>query len=167
MTNALRNIVGDFFDRKQLCILKGKHCWSLFVDILVLESDGNDVDAAVLASRAALLATRLPGVSLEEDTESEAIVLSDDPKDSQVLKCEELPIAVTLCQPLSSSPTYFVDPSRAEQECAQSIVTVAVKPTSKQVCFVQKYSEGVLEPSILVDILSVAQSTSSLLLATV
>ena len=137
--------------------MPGKHCWSLFVDVLVLESDGNDIDAAVLATRAALSATRLPGVSLEEDTKSEALVLSDNPKDSLALKCDNLPVAVTLCQPSHSSPFYFVDPSRAEQECAQSIITVAIEPKSKDLGFVQKYSTGVLQPSILIDMLAVAQ----------
>lgn len=163
VTNALQNILNCFFDRKQLCISAGKHCWSLFVDVLVLESDGNDLDAAVLATRTALAATRLPGVSLEEDTEAESLVLSDDPKDTQTLNCQGLPVAVTLCQVNDASPSYFVDPSKAEQECAQSIVTIAVEPANGQISFVQKYSDGALDPSILLDMFGVAQSTASIL----
>ncbi len=164
VSGALQNIITAFFDSKQLCILEGKHCWSLFADVLVLESDGNDTDAAILAVRAALGTTHLPGVSLEEDAESESLVLSEDPKDAQVLRCEGLPVAVTLCQPRHSSPAYFVDPCRAEEECAQAMVTVAVDAESKQISFVQKYSDGVLEPSILADMLAVAQSTAASLL---
>ena len=163
VSNALQNIIGNFFDRRQLCILTGKHCWSIFVDVLILESDGNDIDASVLAIRAALFATRLPGVSLEEGTESEALVLSEDPKDARILSCQGLPVAVTLCQISSSSPSYFVDPSRAEQDCASSTLILAVEPVSGHLNFIQKFSDGLIDSSILFEIFAVAQSTASFL----
>lgn len=160
LASALQHILVTSFDLKQLCIIKGKHCWALFVDVLILESDGNILDAAVLASRAALTVTKLPGVSVEEDAETESLELSDDPKDSQALNCESLPLAITLCQ--IDSTAYFVDPTRSEEACARAILSVAVNP-SGIINFVHKSAAGSIEPSILSDMIGVAQSTASTL----
>lgn len=162
MVVSLQKIISSGFDAEQLCIVEGKHCWCVFVDVLVLESDGNDLDAAVLASRAALKATKLPGVSVEEDAETatESLSLSYDPNDAKSLQVESIPVAVTLCQIAQSSVDYFVDPSRAEQECALTRLTVAVDPRNGKVLFVQKASEGAIEPSVLLDMLSVACETA-------
>lgn len=157
---SLQRILSSSFDLKQLCIVKGKHCWALFVDVLILESDGNTLDAAVMAARAALSATKLPGVSVEEDAESEALELSNDPSDSKSLDCSNLPLALTLCQ--IDSTAYFIDPTKAEETCARAILTVAVNP-SGVVSFIQKSSTGSIEPSILSDMIGVAQSTASTL----
>ena len=147
-------------DLKQLCIVKGKHCWALYVDVLILESDGNTLDAAVMSARAALSATRLPGVSVEEDAESESLELSNDPNDSKSLDCSNLPLSITLCQ--IDSTSYFVDPTRAEETCARAILTIAVNP-SGTINFIQKSAAGSIDPSILSDMIGVAQSTASTL----
>lgn len=158
----MQKIISGGFDAEQLCIVEGKHCWCVFVDVLVLESDGNDLDAAVLAARAALKATKLPGVSVEEDAETatESLSLSDDPSEAKALNVDGVPVAVTLCQIAQSSVDYFVDPSQAEGECALTKLTVAVDPRNGKVLFVQKASEGAVEPSVLLDMLSVACSTA-------
>lgn len=154
---TLQHILAESFDLTQLCIVPGRHCWSLFVDVLVLESDGNILDAAVMASRAALNATRLPGVSVETDTEAESLALSDDPNDARVLSCQNLPLTVTLCQ--IDATAYFVDPTRAEESCVRALLSVAMNQTGA-VTFLQKSAAGAIEPSILADMLGVAQATA-------
>lgn len=160
LATALQRILSSSFDLGQLCIVKGKHCWALYVDVLILENDGNTLDAAVMASRAALSSTKLPGVSVEEDAESESLELSNDPGDSKELNCSNLPLSVTLCQ--IDSTAYFIDPTKAEETCARAILTVAVNP-SGVVSFMQKSASGSIEPSILSDMIGVAQSTASTL----
>lgn len=160
MAIALQHILSSSFDLKQLCIVQGKHCWALYVDVLILESDGNTLDAAVMAARAALSATKLPGVSVEEDAEAESLELSSDPNDSKSMDCSNLPLAITLCQ--IDSTAYFVDPTKAEETCARAILTVAVNP-SGTICFMQKSAGGSIEASIHADMIGVAQSTASTL----
>lgn len=160
MATALQHILSSSFDFKQLCIVKGKHCWALYVDVLILESDGNTLDAAVMASLAALSATKLPGVSVEEDAEAESLELSNDPNDSKPMDCSNLPLTITLCQ--IDSTAYFVDPTKAEETCARAILTVAVNP-SGTISFMQKSAGGSIEASILADMIGVAQSTASTL----
>ena len=160
MATALQHILSSSFDFKQLCIVKGKHCWALYVDVLILESDGNTLDAAVMASLAALSATKLPGVSVEEDAEAESLELSNDPNDSKPMDCSNLPLTITLCQ--IDSTAYFVDPTKAEETCARAILTVAVNPIGT-ISFMQKSAGGSIEASILADMIGVAQSTASTL----
>eukprot|EP01071_Lankesteria_metandrocarpae_P007937 Lankesteria_metandrocarpae@DN4824_c0_g1_i2.p2 len=44
----------EAFSRKQLCIAPAVYCWKLFVDVMVLNSAGNLVDAIALAIRVAM-----------------------------------------------------------------------------------------------------------------
>lgn len=140
--------------------MKGKHCWALYVDVLVLESYGNSLDASVMAARAALSSTKLPGVSVEEDAEAESLELSSDPNDSKSMDCSNLPLAITLCQ--IDATSYFVDPTKAEETCARAILTVAVNP-SGTISFIHKSAGGSIETSIFADMIGVAQSTASTL----
>lgn len=50
----------DTVDMDQLCITPGEKIWMVFVDIHVIDYDGNLMDAASLASMAALLNAKVP-----------------------------------------------------------------------------------------------------------
>ncbi len=47
-------------DMKKLCIKKGEKAWMVFIDIYIQNADGNLIDAAALASLAALNNAKLP-----------------------------------------------------------------------------------------------------------
>ncbi len=47
-----------------MSIVTGKTCWVLFVDALVLNMDGNVLDALALGIKAALADTRIPKVRM-------------------------------------------------------------------------------------------------------
>ena len=55
-------------DTESLCIVSGKRCWAVRVDVLFLSHDGNLVDASCLACIAALSHFRRPDVSVDGDT---------------------------------------------------------------------------------------------------
>ncbi|KAJ2355469.1 hypothetical protein GGF43_002670 [Coemansia sp. RSA 2618] len=55
-------------DLEQLCIASGQAVWSLSADIVCLKSDGNVLDAAIVALTAALEDLRLPQASLDSAT---------------------------------------------------------------------------------------------------
>lgn len=52
-------------DLDKLAIIPGKKVWLIWVDIYVLDHDGNLLDASMLASMAALLTARMPKASVE------------------------------------------------------------------------------------------------------
>lgn len=50
----------DTIDMEQLCIAPGEKVWMTFIDIHVIDYDGNLMDAASLAAMAALLSAKVP-----------------------------------------------------------------------------------------------------------
>ncbi len=62
-------------DLKELCIVEGNKVWKLYVDIYIIDYDGNMMDAACLSAVCALLTTKIPTatsvndeISVDEDT---------------------------------------------------------------------------------------------------
>ncbi len=52
-------------DLKKLCITKGEKVWNIFIDIYIMNHDGNLIDAAGLGALAALLKAKIP--KMDED----------------------------------------------------------------------------------------------------
>jgi len=55
-------------DCSRLCVLSGKLAWILYCDVVCLDLDGNLLDACLLSVMAALSATTLPRVTMDEVT---------------------------------------------------------------------------------------------------
>ena len=106
-------------DTRQLCILRGEQCWTLYVDVLVLSADGNLIDAAALATKAALVSTSLPAVAVStaavDSQQPIEVTLTDEPP-TRLQSTERLPVAVTLHS--FNQSTHFVLDARAEEEAA-------------------------------------------------
>ncbi|XP_047543784.1 exosome complex component RRP42 [Vanessa atalanta] len=117
------------FDLKQLCILEGKQCWKLYVDILILECGGNLCDAVSLAVKAALFNTRIPFVKAAlMDGGSVDFQLSDDPYDCKLLEVGNAPLLVTLCK---IGNKCVVDPSAEEESCSVISLIVGITGNPK------------------------------------
>ena len=54
-------------DLEKLCIVPGKKVWMLFIDLHIIDFDGNLFDTATLAVMAALLTTKIPVAKMEGD----------------------------------------------------------------------------------------------------
>ncbi|MDO9045128.1 MAG: RNA-binding protein, partial [Methanobacteriaceae archaeon] len=54
-------------DLEKLCLVEGKKVWMIFIDLHILDYDGNLMDAAVLGAVAALLNTRIPKATMVDD----------------------------------------------------------------------------------------------------
>jgi exosome complex component RRP42 len=74
-------------DLEQLCIVPGEKVWTVFVDIFVINHDGNLIDASVLAAIAALLNTKIPALDEEGNI--------DRSKREKALPMRDIPIAIT------------------------------------------------------------------------
>ncbi|GBP88680.1 Exosome complex component RRP42 [Eumeta japonica] len=128
LANSISNLMqrayysSQAFNLKQLCILEGKQCWKLYVDILILESGGNLCDAVSVAVKAALFNTRIPFVKVAlMDGGNIDLQLSDDPYDCKLLDIGSAPLLVTLCK---IGDKCVVDPTAEEESC--SIVSLIV-----------------------------------------
>lgn len=95
-------------DIKKLCITVGESVWIVFIDVHVLNDDGNVIDASCLAAIAALMTTIVPN----EQQEIGANV---------PLAMKEIPVGVTLAKIGSK---LMVDPSLDEEAVCETKLTV-------------------------------------------
>jgi exosome complex component RRP42 len=117
-------------DVEKLCIVPREKVWMIFIDIHILDYDGNLFDAASLASLAALETTKVPIESerfkslLKKLQEKFPIIekyLEDHPKDFP-LPLSEPPIS---CTSVKFNDIIVMDPSLDEEEIAETRLTVA------------------------------------------
>ncbi|GFX30828.1 exosome complex component RRP42 [Trichonephila clavipes] len=111
---------------KSLCVIPGQQVWVLYVDIMVLGYGGNFIDAASMATKAALFDTKIQSVSVKCDGENEPeIVLSDDPYDVFSLDVIQLPLLITLYRVGSE---FIIDATGEEEACSICKLVVAISP---------------------------------------
>ena len=94
---------------EKLCIEPEEKVWMVFIDIHILDYDGNLFDAASLASLAALMTTKVPAKRFE---------LGED----YPLPIKEPPIS---CTSVKFNDVVVIDPSLDENEIAEVRLTVA------------------------------------------
>ncbi|OED04724.1 RNA-binding protein [Methanosarcina sp. A14] len=95
-------------DIKKLCISVGESVWIIYIDIHVLNDNGNVIDASCLAAIAALMTTIVPN--------EQHGIGADVP-----LAMKEMPVGVTLAKIGSK---LMVDPSRDEEAVCETKLTV-------------------------------------------
>uniref|UniRef100_A0AAY4BRY7 Exosome component 7 n=1 Tax=Denticeps clupeoides TaxID=299321 RepID=A0AAY4BRY7_9TELE len=154
----LSNTLYKVFSNKQsvdlhsLCISPGEHCWVLYVDVLLLQCDGNLFDAISIAIKAALFNTRIPKVHLSEDEEGgKEIELSDDPYDCVRLNVENVPCIVTLCK---IGHRHVVDATLQEKACSVASLLIATTHRGTVTC-VRKFGGGSLDPESIFEMIEV------------
>ena len=99
----------EIIDVDKLCIVPGEKVWIIFIDIHILDYDGNLFDAASLASLAALMTAKVPAERFE---------LGED----YPLPLKEPPIS---CTSVKFNGISVMDPSLDEEEIAEARLTVA------------------------------------------
>ncbi|THD19520.1 Exosome complex exonuclease RRP42 [Fasciola hepatica] len=109
----------DLFDLKSLCIEPGRQCWTVYVDLLLLEGGGNFLDAASIVIKAAFVdATRL------SDPEKPGNIPSREQRPTlPYFDRKLLPIFVTVHK---VGNAYLVDASKEEEACSLSRLSVVV-----------------------------------------
>jgi exosome complex component RRP42 len=113
---------------EKLCIVPGEKVWILFIDIHILDYDGNLFDTASLAALAALMTSKIPierfKPILEDLKEKYPMIeqyLNNHPEDFP-LPIKEPPIS---CTSVKFNDVVVLDPSLNEEEIAEARLTVA------------------------------------------
>ena len=119
-------------DLAKLCITPGKNVFVVFVDIYVLDHDGNLFDASALASIAALMNTTMKAYTVSK---SGTVKFKD--KDI-ALPLQHYPVEVTVGK---IQGKLLVDPSLDEEGVLDAQITIAVDQNG-DVCAVQKRGTG-------------------------
>jgi len=115
----------ECIDLEKLCIKEGEKTWEIFVDVHIINHDGNLIDASALAAVAALRTTKMP--KLEDDK-----IIRD--KLEKKLPLSHTPVTVTVGKVFDK---VIIDPIKEEEGLLDSKITVAVMEDGK-VCAMQK-----------------------------
>jgi exosome complex component RRP42 len=118
-------------DTSKLVIEPGKKVFVVFVDMYVLNHDGNLIDASTLASVAALLNTKMPNYEIEDDE------VKIKPGYTQ-LPIKKHPIEITLAK---IGHKLIVDPWLDEEQVMDARITLSIDDDGN-ICAIQKGGSG-------------------------
>ncbi|MBU5689892.1 MAG: exosome complex protein Rrp42 [Candidatus Aenigmatarchaeota archaeon] len=112
-------------DLEKLCLIEGEKVWGVFIDLHVINHDGNLIDASSLASVAALMNTKIPKY-----------------EDNKIIRTEfigKLPVLHTPINVVVSKilDKYIVDADKEEEEVVDAWLSVATREDG-YVCAMQK-----------------------------
>ncbi|XP_044494394.1 exosome complex component RRP42 isoform X2 [Mangifera indica] len=152
-----KNGAGAGIDLSSLVIVEGKVCWDLYIDGLVISADGNILDALGAAIKAALSNTAIPRVNVAADASND-----DQPEidisDEEFLQFDTsgVPVIVTLTK---VGKHYIVDATSEEESQMSSAVSISVDRQG-HICGMTKRGGVGLDPSVILDMVSVANFAS-------
>ena len=145
----------ELVDLEKLCIEEGKKVWMLFIDLHVIDYDGNLFDAANIAVMAALLNTKLPTATYvdgEVSLDEENLI--------------ELPVRdkLALSTFVKIGEGMVLDPSLEEEEILDARITIGVTDKGNHICSMQKGGEVPLTKDEILDAVHMAFTTKDELL---
>ncbi|KAL0456120.1 UNVERIFIED_CONTAM: Exosome complex component RRP42 [Sesamum latifolium] len=152
---------GAGIDLSSLSIVEGKVCWDLYIDGLVVSSDGNVLDALGAAIKAALSNTVIPKVQVAANASSDEQP-EVDVSDEEFLQFDTsaVPVIITLTK---VGKHYIVDATTEEESQMSSAVSVSINRQGR-ICGLTKRGGAGLDPSIILDMISVAKHVSEQLI---
>ncbi|MGC9079633.1 MAG: exosome complex protein Rrp42 [Nanopusillaceae archaeon] len=109
-----------FINYKDLVIEPGKYVWSIFLDIYVLNDDGNIVDASVLASIIALKNTYFPKL---EKTENGYKINYKEKTNKRLPLSSKIPFMFTFAK---IDNKFILDPTKYEEEASDLIIHIGI-----------------------------------------
>lgn len=132
-------------DTEKLCIEPGKKVFVVFVDVYVLNHDGNLIDTAALAAVAALLNTKMANYEIEDG----------EVKTKQgymQLPIRQHPITVT-CAKIGDK--LVVDPQLEEEQIMDARLSMAIDDDG-DICAIQKGGTGYFTPEQVIEVAKLA-----------
>jgi exosome complex component RRP42 len=121
----------EAIDTEKLCIEPGKKVFVVFVDVYVLNHDGNLIDASALAAVSALMNTKMPNYEIKD---GEVVIKQGYTQ----LPMKSHPITVTLGK---INGKLIVDPWLEEEQVMDSRLTMAFNEEGN-ICAIQKGGAG-------------------------
>ena len=140
-------------DVEGLCLIAGERVWSLRVDVLVVDDNGNLVDAASIAALSALLRYRRPDASISGGVVS---LHSMDERQPIALHLHRLPLCTTFAL-FDGGQLWVVDPTVEEEAVSDGCVSVAVDDFH-DVCGVYKMGGAPIQVERLLQLIALADA---------
>ncbi len=136
-------------DLEKLCLVPGKTVLVVFVDLYVLNYDGNLIDASAIAALAALLNAKMSKYEIEDGE------VKVKPGYIQ-LPIQNYPIAVTFAE---IDGKLIIDPSLEEEMVMDARLTITFEKDGK-ICAIQKGGTGQFTREQIVDVVKIAEGKS-------
>jgi len=133
-------------DTEKLVIEPGKKVFVCFVDIYVLNHDGNLIDASALAAMSALLNTKMSNYEVKEG--EVRIKPGYEP-----LPINKHPITITLAK---IGNKLIVDPTFEEEQVMDARISMAIDE-DHNICAIQKGGSGYFEPNQVLEAAKIAK----------
>ncbi len=130
---------------EDLCLIPGKKVFIVFIDIYVLNHDGNLIDASALASLAALMNTKIFNYEIENGE----IKIKSGYKQ---LPIRNYPIAVTFAK---INDQLVVDPWLEEENVMNARLTITLEKDGK-ICAMQKGGSGCFTTKQILEAVKIA-----------
>jgi len=118
----------EFIDLKKLCIAEGKEVWTVFLDIYPINDAGNLIDAAAMASVAALMSAVMPKTE-KKDKDSPTLIQYGEFTNKKLPLKEAMPLTMTFHK---LGNTIFIDPITEEEEASEARLSVAISQIKKE-----------------------------------
>ena len=134
-------------DLKKLCIEPGKKVFMIFVDIYVLDHDGNLIDAAAMAALGALVNAKMHAFKVEK---GEPVYLEE----IIPVPMQNYPVSITTVKVDSAT---VLDPCLEEEQVMSCRLTVTTGKDDN-ICAMQKGGLGFLSPDEIKQIVSTSIS---------
>lgn len=131
---------------EELCIEPRKKVFVVFIDVYVLNHDGNLIDASAMAALAALLNTKMFNYELKEDE----VIIKPGYKQ---LHIRNHPIAVTFAK---IGDKLLVDPWLEEEQVMDARLTLTIDKDGK-ICAIQKGGSGYFTLEQILEAAKIAQ----------
>lgn len=133
-------------DVEKLCIEPGKKVFVVFIDVWVLNHDGNLIDASALAAISALFNTKMFNYKIKD---GEVKITSG----YTALPVRKRPIAVTFAK---INDKMLVDPGFEEEQVIDARITVTIEDDG-HVCAIQKGGKGYFTLDEILDATKIAK----------
>jgi exosome complex component RRP42 len=137
-------------DVEKLVIEPGKKVFVVFVDVYVLNHDGNLIDASALAAVAALMNTKMSNYEIED---GEVKIKTG----YQQLPIRKHPITVT-CAKIGEK--LVVDPLLEEEQVMDARISIAIDDDNN-ICAIQKGGSGYFEPKQVFEAAKIAKEKAN------
>lgn len=135
-------------DTAKLCIAAKEKVWSVMIDVMSINDEGNLFDASSMAALAAVKNARFP--KYEND------VIDYSEKTDKPLPLDKQPIAVTVHK---LDKYFFVDPLTEEEHLVEARLTVAITEDG-HLCAMQKGGEAPLSKEDIAQMVKIAMDVA-------
>ncbi|MGF3522586.1 MAG: exosome complex protein Rrp42 [Candidatus Bathyarchaeia archaeon] len=137
-------------DNEKLCIEAGKKVFVVFVDIYVLNHDGNLIDASALAAVAALINTKMPNYEIKD---GEVVIKQG----YTPLPLKSKPITITVGK---LGDKLLLDAGLEEEQVMDARISLAINEEGN-ICAVQKGGSGYFTPQQIIEASKLAQEKAA------